>query len=80
MNAKALKTSSYTSLSEYMYSWRTELGLTQEELAYAADVSRVTISDLETGATQGYFPLVVRVLKALQEEGAPYIDIYRLQF
>lgn len=53
-------------LSELVYHHRTLLGLTQQELAERASVSRSTITNVEAGRIGGLrFSTVTRVLAAL---------------
>lgn len=45
--------------------WRTELGISQDELASRAGVSRKWIVEFEAGKPSAEFALVIRVLDAL---------------
>lgn len=53
---------------ETLYLWRTEAGLTQEELAEKLNVSRQTISNYENSHTQPSFDIFQDIQKLFQKE------------
>jgi putative transcriptional regulator len=63
-------------VSNCVRKYRRQTGLTQEELARAAGVSRQTINSIETGR---YIPSLPLVLKLARLFGRPVEEIFTLE-